>query len=78
MDNLNSGNEITFNILQYVKENLFGLFLLIFTFFIIYFVDYINKLNALFYSSPSPIIGISSTINAKKSVKRKSKSSNFI
>jgi hypothetical protein len=46
------------NIFEYIKENLFGFFLLALAFFIIYFVDYINRLNALIYSTPSPIQGI--------------------
>jgi hypothetical protein len=55
MDNQNLENEKTFNILEYVKENLLGLILLLVVFFIIYFVDYINQLNVLIYSTPSPI-----------------------
>ena len=55
MDNQNLENEKTFNILEYVKDNLPGLILLLVAFFIIYFVDYINQLNALIYSTPSPI-----------------------
>jgi hypothetical protein len=66
MDNQIFENEQqTFNILEYIKENLFGLFLLTLTFFIIYFVDYINGLNALIYSTPSPLIsGIASPLIA--------------
>ena len=57
MDNQIFENEQqTFNILEYIKENLFGLFLLALAFFIIYFVDYINGLNTLIYSTPSPLI----------------------
>jgi len=55
MDNQFFKNEESFNILEYVKENLPGLILLLSAFFIIYFVDYINKLNVLIYSTPSPI-----------------------
>ena len=66
MDNQIFDNEQkTFNILEYIKENLFGLFLLTLTFFIIYFVDYINGLNALIYSTPSPLIsGVASPLIA--------------
>lgn len=44
-----------FNILQYIQDNFIGLTLLLSVFFIIYFVDYINRINALMFTSPSPI-----------------------
>jgi hypothetical protein len=47
LDNL---DEKTFNILEYVRKNFVGLILLLFAFFIIYFVDYINRLNTIIYS----------------------------
>ena len=34
-------------IIEYISENFIGLLLLIFAFFIIYFVDYINHLNQI-------------------------------
>jgi hypothetical protein len=55
--------EEPFDIFQYVKENYVGLALFIFSFFIIYFVDYINGLNALIYSIPSPIPGLNINTN---------------
>jgi hypothetical protein len=46
--------------LQYINDNIIGIFLLILTFFIIYFVDHISRINAMIYAMPSPIPGISS------------------
>lgn len=45
-------------LLQYVNENLYGLMLLLLSFFIIYFVDYISRINALIFAMPSPIPGM--------------------
>lgn len=73
MDNQNLDNPDwkTFNILQYVKENLSGLFLLALAFFIIYFVDYINRLNTIIYSTPTPVLNLPHNLyNKKKSKKR--------
>ena len=56
------------NIIEYIKENYIGLSLFIFAFFIIYFVDYINGLNALMYSTPSPIPGLSNNNNNNNNV----------
>lgn len=46
-----------YSIIEYVSENFIGLVLLIFAFFIIYFVDYINRLNAIIFSPqiPAPV-----------------------
>ena len=75
MDNQNLENpyDKTINILQYVKENFYGLLLLLVAFFIIYFVDYINQLNLLIYSTSSPLplpINTSQTISKRKFKKR--------
>lgn len=47
-----------YSIMEYISENFIGLILLLFTFFIIYFVDYINRLNSILLSpqSPNPIL----------------------
>ena len=74
MDNQIFDNEQTINIIQYIKENLPGLILLVLALFIIYFVDYINQLNALIYLTPSPIPGLpSSTTPPQQNSKRKLK-----
>lgn len=63
-----------FNIFQYIKENLYGFILLVLVFFIIYFVDYINRLNMIIYSTPALIPGLSSAIvSPQKISKRKFK-----
>jgi predicted ABC-type exoprotein transport system permease subunit len=72
---MDNENEQTIHILQYVKNNSFGLFLLILAFLIIYFVDYINRLNTIIYSNPTSIPGLISTITpphkfSKKRVKK--------
>ena len=72
MDNQNFDGEQTFNVFQYVNENILGLILLGFAFYIIYFVDYINRLNALIYSTPSPVPGLPSA-TVPTTQKRKSK-----
>jgi hypothetical protein len=41
-----------YSIIEYISENFIGLLLLIFAFFIIYFVDYINHLNNIIIFSP--------------------------
>ncbi len=70
MDNNNLEFEEQLNIFQYIKENYIGLGLFIFAFYIIYFVDYINGLNMLIYSTqsqiPSPIPGLSNNIQSTK------------
>lgn len=76
MDNQNLENpdEKTFNIIEHIKDNLSGFILLLFVFFIIYFVDYINRLNSTLYSTPSPIPGLASVAVAsisKRKVKKR-------
>jgi hypothetical protein len=48
---------------QYVNENFYGLILLAFAFFIVYFVDYISRINALIFAIPTPIPGIQMSTN---------------
>lgn len=43
---------------QYINENFFGLMLLVLAFFIIYFVDYISRINALIFAIPPSIPGM--------------------
>lgn len=74
MDSQNFQDNQTLNILEYVNENLYGLILLVFTFFIIYFVDYINRLNSIIFSTSSPLPTFSSTtVSPQNIVKRKFK-----
>ena len=42
-------------IIEYISEIFIGLLLLIFAFFIIYFVDYINHLNTIIFSPQIPV-----------------------
>ena len=46
------------SLIQYVYTNFFGLLLLILTFFIVYFVDYISQLNSAIFSMQAPMHGI--------------------
>jgi len=81
MDNQNLENldEKTFNILEHIKDNLSGFILLLFAFFIIYFVDCINRLNLTLYSNSSPIPGLTSIVNTARNIsKRKLRNVNFI
>ena len=71
MDNQNLENEKIFNILEYVKDNFIGLILLLIAFFIIYFVDYINKLNIMIYSTPLQVHGLSSVISSHQKLDKK-------
>jgi len=48
---------------QYVNENFYGLILLSFAFFIVYFVDYISRINALIFAIPTQIPGIQMPTN---------------
>lgn len=74
MNNEILDNLKTFNILEYLKENFLGILLLLVVFFIIYFVDYINQLNIIIYSTPSQILDLKSIIpSSKKISKRKVK-----
>ncbi len=50
-------------LLQYINENFYGLMLLVLAFFIIYFVDYISRINALIFAIPPSIPGMSMTAN---------------
>jgi hypothetical protein len=43
-----------YSIMEYMSENFIGLILLLSTFFIIYFVDYINRLNSVIFNPPLP------------------------
>ena len=43
------------SVIEYVSENFIGFILLILAFFIIYFVDYINQLNAMIFTPQNPI-----------------------
>jgi len=61
----------TFNIHEYVKENLSGLLLLGVAFLIIYFVDYINRLNNIIYSTQSSIPGVITAINSSQKVSKR-------
>lgn len=68
-------NEVTYNevvnddsftlqtLLEYIRENFYGLLLLVFAFYIIYIVDYISHINTLIFAMSSPIPGVSSTLN---------------
>ena len=56
---MNYGSEeewTVYSIMEYISENFFGLILLLFTFFIIYFVDHINRLNSILLSPPIPVV----------------------
>lgn len=70
-DNQNFKNEKIFNILEYVKDNFIGLILLLISFFIIYFVDYINKLNIMIYSTPLPVHGLTTVISSHQNFDKK-------
>lgn len=48
---------------HYVNENLYGLILLAVAFFIIYFVDYISRINAMVFAMPPSIPGMPMTAN---------------
>jgi succinate dehydrogenase hydrophobic anchor subunit len=54
------------DIIQYLKDNFTGIILLFLAFFIIYFVDYINRLNALIYSISSPVTIPSHILSSNK------------
>jgi hypothetical protein len=48
---------------HYISENFYGLLMLLLAFFIIYFVDYISRINALLFAMPSPIPGMPTPSN---------------
>jgi hypothetical protein len=65
---------LDFNYIEYISENFIGLSLFVFVFVIIYFIDYITRLNALIYSTPSLIPGLPTPVlNIEKKIKRKVK-----
>ncbi len=49
------------SLLEYIRENVVGLLLLVLAFFIIYIVDYISRINVFIFSMPSPIPGLPSS-----------------
>lgn len=55
-----------YSIVEYISENFIGLILLLSTFFIIYFVDYINRLNAVLFTPQSPDTIIPIKVKSKK------------
>jgi len=48
------------SVMEYMSENFIGLMLLILAFFIIYFIEHINQLNAMFLSPQMSIPNMSS------------------
>lgn len=48
------------SVMEYLSENFIGLILLILAFFIIYFVDHINELNAMIVDSSTTLPNMSS------------------
>ena len=61
-------------LLEYINENVYGLLLFVFVLFIIYYVDYISRINALLFAMPSTIPGMPPTITIPSiHVKRKNK-----
>jgi hypothetical protein len=57
------------SLFQYVNENFYGLMLLVVAGFIIYFVDYISRINALIFAMPSPVPGMPSSSTNIPSIK---------
>jgi hypothetical protein len=57
------------NLIEYISDNFVGLLLLISVFFIIYFVDHINRLNAMIFQTPLPP-GLAHSIPIQKISKR--------
>jgi len=47
--------------IEYMSENFVGLILLVLAFFIIYFVDHINQLNAMIFDSSTSLPNMSSS-----------------
>jgi len=43
-----------YSIMEYISEHFVGLILLLSSFLIIYFVDYINRLNSMLFTPTSP------------------------
>jgi len=72
MDNITE--KLNFNsIIEYVRENIFGLLLLLVAIFIVYFVDYINHLNTLIFSQQFSIPSFPSSIPTQIMQKSKGK-----
>jgi hypothetical protein len=71
--NFNNTDLKQFNIFQYIKENLYGFILLVLVFFIIYFVDYLNRLNMIIYltPTPTPITGLKSIISSPQKISKR-------
>jgi hypothetical protein len=42
-----------YSLITYVKENIIGLLLLLFSILIVIFVDYLSRINTMIYSSPN-------------------------
>jgi len=57
------------NLIEYISDNFIGLLLLISVFIIIYFVDHINRLNAMIFQTPLPP-GLAPSIPIQKISKR--------
>jgi len=68
-DNLENAGEL--DILEYIEGNYIGILLFVFAFIIIYFIDYINGLNAIIYSTEAPIPVNDKTIFNKKNLNGK-------
>jgi hypothetical protein len=49
------------SVMEYMSDNFIGLILLILAFFIIYFVDHINQLNAMIFDPSTPLPNIPSS-----------------
>jgi len=72
--NIEVFNDLYFLIMsgvQYIFENFFGLMLLIFSFFIIYFVEYISRINSMGFALPLNISNIKMKSSKMKSSKNK-------
>ncbi len=65
------------SLIEYVNENFYGLLLFILAFFIIYFVDYISRINALIFAMPSPIPGMPSQTSIPSITPHKGKIKKF-
>jgi len=69
--NVDVDNDTSISLFQYINDNFYGLILLLFSFCIIFFVDYISHINSLGY-----VLQYQNISNNKiKSSKIKSKSS---
>lgn len=65
--NYESEEQLTiYSVIEYISENFIGLILLVFAFLIIYFVDYINRLNSMLLSPESPIPVLPTKLKSKK------------